>query len=390
MRRLDFPPTKNQLVENQMKVLHVYRTCYPETRGGVEQVIRYITQGCQQYGVKSKVLSVSHNESCSLDVQGTEVILCKADMEIASNSFSFQLFSEFRRLAQWADIIHFHYPWPTGDLLSLLNKDKPSLVTYHSDIIKQKWLKKVYKPLETFFLSSVDAIVATSPQYQAQSDNLMKHIKKTHVIPLAVDPDDYISSNTNWSSEDQYRFLKSDYFLFVGVLRYYKGLHYLLDASKNTNATIVIAGDGPLYDELKQRVANENIQNVILTGYISDAEKLKLLANCKAFVFPSHMKSEAFGVSLIEAQMLQKAIISCEISTGTSYVNIHGETGLVVSPRNSNSLSSAIEELNKDSHKRSKLGQNGFKRALSLFTIEKQAQHYHQLYSEISGKPKHQ
>ncbi|EDL53896.1 lipopolysaccharide biosynthesis protein RfbV [Vibrio mediterranei AK1] len=373
-----------------MKVLHVYRTCYPETRGGVEQVIRYITQGCQQYGVKSKVLSVSHNESYSADVQGTEVILCKADIEIASNSFSFQLFSEFKRLAQWADIIHFHYPWPTGDLLSLINKEKPSLVTYHSDIIKQKWLKKVYKPLETFFLSNVDAIVATSPQYQAQSANLLKYSKKAHVIPLAVDPEDYMSPNTNWSSDDQYRFLKSDYFLFVGVLRYYKGLHYLLDAAKKTNATIVIAGDGPLYGELEQRIANESIQNVILTGYISDSEKLKLLANCKAFVFPSHMKSEAFGVSLIEAQMLKKAIISCEISTGTSYVNIHGETGIVVSPGDADSLTNAIEELNKDYHRRSKLGQNGFNRALSLFTIEKQAQQYHQLYSAISGKSKHQ
>ncbi|GAL37527.1 glycosyltransferase [Vibrio maritimus] len=345
-----------------MKVLHVYRTCYPETRGGVEQVIRYITQGCQEYGVQSKVLSVSHNDSYSVEVQGTEVILCKADMEIASNSFSFQLFSEFKRLAQWADIIHFHYPWPTGDLLFLFNKDKPSIVTYHSDIIKQKWLKKVYKPLETFFLNNVDAIVATSPQYQKQSPNLLKYCKKTHVIPLAVDPKDYISPDTNWSNDDQYSFLENDYFLFVGVLRYYKGLGYLLDASKKTDATIVIAGDGPLYDELQQRITKENIQNVILTGYISDSEKLKLIANCKAFVFPSHIRSEAFGVSLIEAQMLKKAIISCDISTGTSYVNIHGETGLVVPPGKADSLTNAIEELNRDSQKRSKFGQNGYQR----------------------------
>lgn len=369
-----------------MKVLHVYRTCYPETRGGVEQVIRYITQGCKPYGVESKVLSVSHNNSQVIDVQGTEVTLCKADIEVASNSFSFKLFSEFKRLAEWADLIHFHYPWPTGDLLAITNKNKPTLVTYHSDIIKQKWLKKLYKPLEQYFLSNIDAIVATSPQYIEQSLNLLKYNKKVHIIPLAIDPKDYESTNVNWKVDDELHYLGQEYFLFVGVLRYYKGLHYLLDAAKTVDNTIVIAGMGPLYDDLKRRIDEEKINNVVLTGYISDLDKTKLLANCKAFVFPSHIRSEAFGVSLIEAQMFKKAIISCEIATGTSYVNIHQKTGLVVNAASAPSLTNAIAKLNNEPETCETFGLNGYKRANALFTIDKQASQYHELYLKLMKK----
>ncbi len=48
--------------ENKMKVLHKYRTCYPETKGNVEQVFRFITSGTKPLGVETKILTLSNNQ----------------------------------------------------------------------------------------------------------------------------------------------------------------------------------------------------------------------------------------------------------------------------------------------------------------------------------------
>ncbi|MDW6018295.1 glycosyltransferase [Vibrio plantisponsor] len=367
-----------------MKILHVYRTCYPETKGGVEQVIRYICQGMDNLGAQSKVLSVSSNKQHKeLYVGSSEILLCAKDFEIASNSFSFKLFPKFRQLAQWADIIHYHYPWPTGDLLALFDNNKPTIVTYHSDIIKQKTLKLLYRPLEQYFLSKVDLIVATSPQYAQSSPNLTKYKNKTHIVPLAVNPDDYRKQDYSWNPDENLSHVGSDYFLFLGVLRYYKGLNYLLEAAKSTNLKVVIAGKGPLEAELKKRIKKEKIHNIKMLGYVSEQDKLKLLYHCKAFVFPSHVRSEAFGVSLIEAQMFSKPIISCDIGTGTSHVNVHNETGVVVQAANTISLREAMMKLASEPDLCKKYGRMGYQRAMNNFTINHQADEYNRLYKKL-------
>src|SRR5690606_17794728 len=117
-------------------------------------------------------------------------------------------------------------------------------------------------------------------------------------------------------------------------LRYYKGLHFLIEAASKTAATIVIAGSGPEEIQLKSLAADKGLTNVHFLGRISDDDKSALLQACRGFVFPSHLPSESFGISLLEAAMAGKPMISCEIGTGTSYVNIHQQTGWVIEPAN--------------------------------------------------------
>ncbi len=132
------------------------------------------------------------------------------------------------------------------------------------------------------------------------------------------------------------------FFLFVGVLRYYLGLDYLLEAAKINNLPVVIAGDGPERAKLEDYISKHNLNNIRLVGLISEEDKVALQLLSKAFVFPSHLRSEAFGITLIEAQMYCKPIISSDIGTGSSYVNINDETGLVVPPADSQSFSDAM------------------------------------------------
>lgn len=367
-----------------MKVLHLYRTCYPETKGGLEQAVRYICKGSNKYGISNTILALG-NEHKEYYFEGTKIIVVKKDWEVSSNGFSFKLIRCFRRLSQTHDIIHYQYPWPTGDFLSLFAHKKPSLVSYQSDIVKQKILKKVYQPLEQLFLSRVDKIVASSPQYASTSDNLIKYSRKVDVIPLAIDEETYpkIESNqlASWEAK-----VGRGFFLFVGVLRYYKGLQYLLEAAKENGLPVVIAGDGPERERLESYVNTNKLANVKMVGFVSEEDKVALHTLSKAFVFPSHLRSEAFGISLVEAQMFGKPIISADINTGSSYVNINGETGITVPPADSQALAEAMKRLYNSPEIAVSYGIKARLRYENEFSNERYAESYTELYKQLLDK----
>src|SRR5690606_1882198 len=111
---------------------------------------------------------------------------------------------------------------------------------------------------------------------------------------------------------------------------------------------IVIAGSGPIEGELKRQAAELNLRNVHFLGHVSDREKVALFKLSRAVVFPSYLRSEAFGVTLLEGAMFGRPLISTEIGSGTSHVNIHGETGLVVPPGSPKALRAGMDRLYED------------------------------------------
>ena len=372
-----------------MRVLHFFKTYWPDTFGGVERTIHAIAKGTAKYGVESDVLSLSETPiENSVEFDGHMAHKAKLDFEFASTGFSREVFGRFRELSRKADIIHYHFPWPVMDVVHLtVPHGKPTVVTYHSDIVKQKVLLQFYKPLMFRFLKSVDRIVATSPNYLMSSDVLESFKSKTMVIPLGLDEADYPKADkarvARWRGKLPNRFL-----LFVGVLRYYKGVHILLEAAKSNDLDIVIVGSGPMEAELKQ-AAGQNLNNIHFLGSLSDNDKIALLQLCAGFVFPSHLRSEAFGLSLVEAAMFGKPMISCEIGTGTSYVNLDRVTGFVVPPNDVDALSNAMKSIWDSEQKTAVLGVAARDRYLACFTAEKMCSQYYSLYRELRGTVVH-
>jgi len=176
-----------------MKVLHFYKVSYPSSKGGVESFIHQLAIGGLSRGIDCQVLSVSSNKvSTNKSFEGYEIYEAPISFELASTRFSYAALIKFKELATSADIIHYHYPWPFMDLAHFLcGIKKKSIVTYHSDIIKQKYLLELYKPLKRRFLSSVDRIVASSPNYLLTSDVLSRYSEKVRVIPYGLDKSSY-------------------------------------------------------------------------------------------------------------------------------------------------------------------------------------------------------
>lgn len=329
-----------------MRILHVFKTYHPDTFGGVERTIHAIAKGCLSHGIQSDVLSLSRDPVANtVEFDGHMAYKAKLDLEFASTGFSREAFSKFRDLSAKADVVHYHFPWPFMDLLHLLNPPgKPTVVTYHSDIVKQRLLLQLYKPVMHRFLSSVTRIVATSPNYLESSEVLQRYRDKTEVIPIGLDEADYPRAPQALKDRWTARFPKP-FFLFVGVLRYYKGLHTLIEAAKHVDADILIAGEGPMEGELKTQAASAGLTNVHFLGAVSDLDKAALLELCTAFVFPSHLRSEAYGLSLVEAAMFGKPMISCEIGTGSSFINIDRKTGYTVKPQDGSALAIVMNQL---------------------------------------------
>lgn len=372
-----------------MNVLHVYKTSIVSDIGGVETFIDTLCKSTDGLCVNNNVLTLHpFPQREPIIMNGYTVHQAKQDLFLASTGFSMAAFFKFNKLAAEADIIHYHFPNPFADMLHLFCRHKkPSLVTYHSDIVKQKHLLHAYRPLMNWFLKSVDCIVSTSPNYFATSDNLQKHSEKVSVIPIGIEHRAYELADPNrleyWNNR-----IPQPFFLFVGAMRYYKGLNLLLEAVVGSEIQIVIAGIEESEKQIKSQAASLQLENVSFLGPLNSEDKVALLHLCYGFVFPSHLRSEAFGIALLEAAAVGKPMISCEIGTGTTFVNSANETGLVVKPSAPSELREAMQFLLDNPGVATQMGKNAKKRSMELFTAEQQASSYYDLYTQLLNNRK--
>lgn len=365
-----------------MKVLHFYKTYYPDTFGGVEQVIYQICEGASSLGIESEVLAISNSERSESIIGTHRAHYCRPNFELLSTPFSLPAVFKLRELAKTADIVHYHFPWPFMDMAHFISRHKkPTVVTYHSDIVRQKNALKAYRTLMRRFLADSDRIIATSPNYLNSSETLSEFREKVSTIPIGLDRSTYPAASekslSHWRST-----IPEKFFLFIGVLRYYKGLDFLLRAAKNLNYPIVIVGSGPEEDQLKKLSIKLGLNNVYFLGSISDADKVSLLTLSYAAVFPSHLRAEAFGISLLEAAMFGKPMISCEIGTGTSYINTN-DTGLIVEPENVEALRGAMQYLWDNPEIAKSKGSAALKRFTEIFTAKQMAEKYVEVYKSL-------
>ena len=371
-----------------LKVLQVYKDYYPPVVGGVEGHINLLANGLKDRGIRVEVLvSNTRAKLATENINGIRVVKVPQLGRFASAPLNPSLSAWVRKLGKDADIVHFHFPNPTGEIASLLARVSSKIVvTYHSDIVRQARLAKLYSPLLQRFLKGSDTIIATSPNYVQSSEVLRQFRDKCRVIPFGVDLNRFVPSD---NTERQVAAIRRNYggpiALFIGKFRYYKGLYVLLEAMKRVEGNLLLVGIGPMEKDLKRQVAaDDELKNrIFFLGELSDEDIVSHLHACDVFVFPSIFRSEAFGIVLLEAMACGKPLVSTELGTGTSFVNQHHETGLVVPPEDAKALAGAINYLFVNPEVRERFGKAARERVEKYFCLDKMVEDVIRTYQDL-------
>jgi glycosyltransferase involved in cell wall biosynthesis len=366
-----------------MKILHVFKEYHPVV-GGIQNHIRVLSSELakdKNFEVEVLVTNIK-SKSVIEYIDGVKVIKAGRIAQVTSTPLSTSLVKFIRKAKP--DILHLHFPYPLGELASLfLTRCDKMVLTYHSDIVKQKKWLYLYAPLLKQLLRKVRVIISSNPNYVRGSNLLSKYRNKIEIIPYGIDIGRFEKPNETKVKEIKDRY-GSAIVLFVGRLCYYKGIEYLIEASKNVNAKFLLIGDGPFKSKLEDYVKRNNLKGkIVLLGKVGEDELRCYYHAADILVLPSSHRSEAFGIVLLEGMACGLPLITTELGTGTSFVNIHNQTGLVVPPCDSGALQEALNYVLNNKELRYKFAQNARERVRCEFTKEKMVESMKNLYHHV-------
>src|SRR5215472_2141569 len=364
---------------SRISVLHVGKF-YPPHPGGMETHLETL---CRALGktidVRALVANDARRDEHSI-IDGVNVSRLAVDFHIAGAPVCIGMARKLRRLD--ADIIHVHVPNPAGVLAVMASGYKGKLiVTWHSDVVRQRRLARMFAPIQRRFLGKCSAIIASSPNYVESSPDLGRFRDRCHVVPFGIDVDQFrrVDLEAVKAIRDRY---PGPLLLSVGRLVYYKGFEYLIRAMRNVKATLLIIGEGPLRPTLEQEARAAGVADrVIFLGAVSGI--LAYYHACDAFVLPSVSRSEAFGIVQLEAMACGKPVVNTQLRSGVPFVSVNGFTGVTVPPADSQALARAINVLLDDPVRCSAYGAAAETRVKREFSVEKMVSETLRVYEEV-------
>lgn len=362
-----------------MKILHISKYYYPFA-GGIEQVARDTVNALSKSN-EQRVLCYNHNKG-ELYENIDDVLISRASclFKIASQSISLsysriikKMFLDFK-----PEIVILHYPNPFATffvLRELKKNPKCKLIIYwHTEIYKQKVLKLFFQNQNKRLIKRAYKIIGATPIHLKDSNYNYLFKEKSEIIPYCVNEKKMNLTDKDLLAINEFKNEFKNYTVCFALGRHvpYKGLKYLVEASKYLDDTykIFIAGVGPQTEKLKSLAKND--KKIIFLGKISDDEVKLYLNGCDIFCFPSITRNECFGLALAEAMYYGKSSITFTIPhSGTNYVSINGETGIEVENGNSREYANSITLLAKNSELRKKYEISAKKRVNDLFTQDR-------------------
>ncbi|MCE5204287.1 MAG: glycosyltransferase [Actinomycetia bacterium] len=352
---------------------------YPPHLGGIEYHMRDLAEALVTSGSADVRVIVSANGPGAVTevVSGVEVVRVPRLFEFASTPVAPALARTLRAEAVSVprpDVMHLHFPYPWGEAAWLRARPGiPTVLTYHSDIVRQRSLLRLYRPVLDRVLDEVDLIIATSPDMVQASEFLAPRAEKCRIVPFGIDVDRFAATPAVLAQAEEIRAQhQRPIVLFVGRLVYYKGVDVLVRAMASLDADLVIIGAGPLEEALRA-----------LAGELGSAGRLTIMPPqpftslvayyhaADVFCLPSIARSEAFGLVQLEAQACGTPVVSTRLTTGVPFVNQDGVTGLTVPPGDVKALAGALFALLGDDALRARLGAQAKERVRREFTAKR-------------------
>jgi rhamnosyl/mannosyltransferase len=361
----------------KMKIMHLYKDYFP-VEGGIENHVRWLAEAQAARGHDVSVLVTSRTAQTHVEnMNGVRVIFASRLATISSAPVSLELFSLLAR--EQPDVLHLQFPYPWGELAALFyGHARKFVMTYQSDIVRQKYLRLVYAPFMERVIARMDKLIATSPNYIETSPVLSLWKWKTIAVPMGIDATPFAALPVTPEPRPD----EKVNLLFVGALRYYKGLNYLLEALLEIpNARLVVVGTGLMEREWRDLTRDLSLYSrVEFVGEVPNTDLPRYYAACDVFVLPCSERSEAFGLVQLEAMASGRPVVSCDVGTGVAFVNQNEVTGLVVPPKNPRALARAINRLAADPALRERMGEAGRARVAAEFTLDKMVDRILEVY----------
>ncbi len=378
----------------KLRILQLNKLYYPAI-GGIERIVQQLAEGLAEHTQMSVLVCSENKQHREETINGVNVIRLPKLFQFGSLPVSLGLNFTLRKMSKQQDIIHLHMPYPLGDIACLLSGYKGKIVLWwHSDIVRQKKMMHLYKPVMLRMLKRADAIVVATEGHIKHSSYLGPYKEKCVVIPFGVEKkieqaaDRYVEAENaqeiiNIASPKEKK--RSLSFLFVGRFVYYKGCDVLLEAfSRVTGAELILVGSGGMEEQLKQQAQELGITDKVqFAGSLSEEELCKQYADCDVFVLPSVAKSEAFGLVQMEAMAFGKPVINTNLPSGVPYVSLDGETGLTVEPGSANELAEAMQWMVDHKEERLQMGERARERMKAEYRLEDMTARVLELYREL-------
>ena len=365
---------------SKLKILHVYKDFEPPIHGGMERHIALMCRFQREWADVEALTCSRSFRTRVIDRDGTKVTEV-GELGRFQSAPASPLFPLYMRMKK-ADVVVVHVPNPTAELGWLMTRPKGKLVVrYHSDVVRQAAAMKVYRPFQQSLLRHADVIIPTSQNYVDTSETLRLFTDKCRVISLGMMPEDFANPNLDLVKAYHAKYGES-FLLFAGKHRYYKGLHVLVEAAQWINVPIVIAGDGPETEALKKQAAALGV-TIHFPGPLTQEEMVAHLHACSLVAFPSVERSEAFGISIMEAHACGKPVIATQLGTGVEFINAHDITGFNVPVGDAKAFSDAVNQLTADDTLRLHLGAAAKARIESEFDARHIARLEYEIYKEL-------
>ena len=374
-----------------MKILHLSKF-YPPDPGGLEQIVCSLAEGAARRGHEVRVVAATgsgwRRDPGKRVTEAPRRGVVVVRLPTRGVWWSQPVAPGYVAASRWpADVVYVHRPHPLADLALALGPRRPTIVLHHSDVQRQRMVRLAYGPLAALVARRAAAVVvATRASLDHARDLGAAGRTKARVIPFGVDAARFAPQPARHRPATFPARARGPVALFVGRLVGYKGLDVLLQAVLGTTLNVVIAGDGPLRQDLARRAAGLD-GRVVVTGEVADGDLPLYYQAADYVVLPSTSAAEMFGVVLLEAMACGKPVISTALTTGVREVNVPDATGLVVPPGDAAALRVAMERLVSDAALRERLGAAGRERVERHYTLDRMVEQHLQLCEElVSGK----
>jgi len=377
-----------------MRALHFGRF-HSDTFGGLERHVDALIRSMAGRVGSDNLVASENLSGGTLDLGYCRVIKAPSLGLVASASLCPTMPAIARRLhrARPYDIVHLHFPDPMSHLVwECLPRGPRLVISWHSDVIRQKRLMRLYSPFLDRIVNRADAIVAATPAHFGASEQLgaVRDRAKLKVVPYGMDYAPYAPSPAleTRAASIRERTPGRHRIFAVGRHVYYKGFAHLIEAmTRVPDAVLVLGGSGPLLEEHRALAARLGLgERVVFPGRIPDAELPAYYAACDVFCMPSTHPSEAFGLVQLEAMASARPIVCCRLGNGVNFVHQDGVNGLAVPPGDAGALADALNALLADPVLRRRMGDAGRARALSEYNTERMASGMIAVYRSLLGE----